>query len=254
MSANPRLSLRDVGKVYANGTVALSALALDLEPGETIALVGESGCGKSTLLRLVNRLHEPTSGTILLDGLPLAERDPVALRRQVGYVPQEGGLLPHWTVSKNVRLVPRLLGWTTAQQLGRAEELLDAVGLDPALYGERRPQQLSGGERQRVALARALAGRPELVLLDEPFGALDALTRNAVQRQLAAVKERFAPTMLLVTHDLVEAFLLGDRIGVLRAGRLHQLAAPAKLLENPETPYVAELLATLPATRASGSA
>jgi osmoprotectant transport system ATP-binding protein len=220
---------------------ALDDVSLTLAAGCCLALVGESGAGKSTLLRCVNRLDELDSGRIALDGRDVRERDPVVLRRSIGYVPQEGGLLPHWRVSRNVTLVPWL---DRRSDLGaRADEALRLAGLDPQSIGERWPHELSGGQRQRVAIARALAGGQSLLLLDEPFGALDAITRSDLQRTLHRIRERRPLTTVLVTHDLREALLLADVVAVLRAGRIEQMAPPDTLRRDPATPYVAELLA-----------
>jgi osmoprotectant transport system ATP-binding protein len=236
------LEAAGVSKVYGDGTVALDGVSLEVRRGETVALVGESGSGKTTLLRLFNRMVEADSGRVLVDGREVAGLDPVELRRHTGYVPQEGGLIPHWTVERNVELVPRLLGWERERRRLRAREMLELAGLDPDLHGPRHPRELSGGQRQRVAFARALAADPAVVLLDEPFGALDALTRLDLQRQFEEIQRRLAKSVLLVTHDLGEAFRLGDRIGVMRGGRLLQIGPPGELAEQPAEAYVAELL------------
>jgi len=239
----PALAVRGVEKRYPDGTAALAGVDFEVAPGETLALVGESGSGKTTLLRLFNRMAEPTAGEVWVEGRRAAELDPIALRRRIGYVPQDGGLLPHWTAAANVELVPRLLGWERERRRARAQEMLALVGLDPALHGARYPAELSGGQRQRVAFARALAGDPATVLLDEPFGALDALTRAELHREFLDLKRRLEKTMVLVTHDLAEAFRLADRIGVLQGGRLLQLDTPAALRAHPEQGYVRRLLA-----------
>jgi osmoprotectant transport system ATP-binding protein len=250
----PALEAAGVHKIYPDGTAALAGIDLAVAAGETVALVGESGSGKTTLLRLFNRMVEPDGGAVRTAGEDVAGTDPVALRRRLGYVPQDGGLLPHWTAAANVELVPRLLGWEPARRREQRAAMLELVGLDPARHGPRYPAELSGGQRQRVAIARALAGDPPTVLLDEPFGALDALTRLELHRQFLALKARLGKTLLLVTHDLGEAFLLADRIGVMQAGRLLQLAPPADLAARPAPGYVADLLAlrshTLGALRA----
>ena len=230
-------------KTYPGGVHALAGVDLKVDPQETVALVGESGSGKTTLLRLFNRLVEPTAGEVRIAGRDARDTDPIELRQRTGYVQQEGGLLPHWTVRRNVGLVPSLLGWDKGRQRTRADELLDTVGLEPARYGERYPRELSGGERQRVAFARALAADPEVVLLDEPFGALDALTRLDIQRQFLELKQRLGKTLLLVTHDLAEAFLLADRIAVMKDGRILQQGSPDELAASPAAGYVADLLA-----------
>jgi len=221
-------------------TAALDAVSLDVAPGECVALVGESGSGKTTLLRVFNGLTALDAGEAFVDGRDVRIADPVALRRRVGYVPQDGGLLPHWTVAANAALVPRLLGQVTAT--ASAAAALDLVGLPMARYGARWPQELSGGQRQRVAFARALAGGAPVVLLDEPFGALDAITRSELQDMFLALRASRPVTALLVTHDLHEAARLADRIAVIRAGRLEQTATPAALVARPATPYVAALL------------
>lgn len=219
---------------------ALDDVSLGVAAGETLALVGESGSGKTTLLRTFNRMVELDGGEARVRGVAVADTDPVQLRRSVGYVQQEGGLLPHWTVLRNAMLVPRLQGRADAE--ARARGALELVGLDPGTFASRWPRELSGGQRQRVALARALADRPEVVLLDEPFGALDALTRGELQEAFAGVVGRLGVTLLLVTHDLREAFLLGRRVAVMKAGRLEQVATPEELVGSPGTPYVAALL------------
>ena len=207
--------------------------------------MGESGSGKTTLLRCFNGLIRPDSGQVLVESSDLATADLVALRRRIGYVPQDGGLLPHWSVGRNVELVLRLREETSGLT-GHADEALRLVGLDPSIFRARWPSELSGGQRQRVAIARALAASPSLMLLDEPFGALDAITRADLQQSFLGLRESGAArsiTCVLVTHDLHEAFLLGDRVAVLRRGRLEQLGTPAELVSAPRTTYVRDLLA-----------
>jgi osmoprotectant transport system ATP-binding protein len=233
------LEVAEVRKAYA-GVDALAGVSLVVAPGECLALVGESGSGKTTLLRLFNRMTEPDAGRVLVDGKDVARVDPVRLRRRMGYVQQSGGLLPHWSVLRNVALVPWLEGHSDAEAAARAA--LELVGLDPSTYGSRPPSELSGGQRQRVAIARALAAEPEHLLLDEPFSALDAITRADVHAAFLEVRRRLRITTLLVTHDLREAGALADRIAVLRRGRIEQVGAPADLFERPATPYVAELV------------
>jgi osmoprotectant transport system ATP-binding protein len=205
-----------------------------------VALVGESGSGKTTLLRCFNRLVEPDAGRVTVGGSEIGMLDPIELRRRIGYVPQDGGLLPHWSVLRNAALVPWLRGDESAESA--AADALASVGLAPATYGARRPSALSGGQRQRVAIARAMAGEPELVLLDEPFGALDAITRAEAQEVFREVRRERGVAALLVTHDLQEALRLADRVAVMRAGKIEQVAAPRALVAEPATPYVAELL------------
>jgi osmoprotectant transport system ATP-binding protein len=234
------LSAVDVSKRFGE-VVALDHVSLDIRERACVALVGASGSGKSTLLRCFNRLIDPDAGTVRVGGNDVASADPVALRRRLGYVPQDGGLLPHWTVVRNVELVPRLNG--RANVGDRARAALDLVGMDPALFAARWPRELSGGQRQRVALARALADEPAVLLLDEPFGALDAITRAEVQETFASVRARLGTTSVLVTHDLHEAMMLATHIAVMRAGRLEQVATPAALIAEPATAYVRTLLA-----------
>ncbi len=239
----PMLSALSVHKGYPGGVTALDGASLEVPAGETLALVGESGSGKSTLLGTFNRTVDPDAGEVSVDGRPVANRDPVELRRRIGYVPQNGGLIPHWPVGANVELVPRLLGWPADRRRRRADEMRQLVDLDPAELRGRYPRRLSGGQRQRVALARALAAEPPVVLLDEPFGALDALTRLRVRDVFRRLRRAVAATLLLVTHDLEEAFELGDRVAVMKDGRVLQSAPPRELLERPAHPYVEELLA-----------
>jgi osmoprotectant transport system ATP-binding protein len=221
-------------------TDALSDTSLAVGRGECVALIGESGSGKTSLLRTFNRTLEPSSGRVLVDGVDAAALDAVLLRRRIGYVPQDGGLLPHWRIQRNVELVPWLLQRDDAAALAR--RALELVGLDPALHGPRWPSELSGGQRQRAAIARALAARPDVILLDEPFGALDAITRSDLQHAFAGLRLALGITALLVTHDVREAFLLADRVAVLRAGHVEQVAAPPELVSQPATPYVRQLL------------
>ena len=222
--------------------VALDDVTLGVEHGECVALVGESGSGKTTLLGCFNRLTVPQSGRIAVLGEDVATADPVRLRRRVGYVQQDGGLLPHWTVERNAGLVPWLLGQSGVA--ARAATALELVGLPVATFGARYPSALSGGQRQRVAIARAIAAHPAVLLMDEPFGALDAITRFDQQQAFAALRRHLGATVVLVTHDLREAFLLADRVAVFRAGRVEQLGRPEELKRQPGTPYVRRLLET----------
>jgi osmoprotectant transport system ATP-binding protein len=234
------LEIRDVSKRHGD-VAALVRVSLTAAPGECVALVGESGSGKTTLLRCINRLLDPDSGMITIDGRDTRSVNPVTLRRSIGYVPQDGGILPHWSVSRNVALVPVLSGMPDASE--RAARALETVGFDPVAIGSRWPHELSGGQKQRVAMARALAAGQRLLLLDEPFGALDAITRAELQRQLKRIREATQPTTVLVTHDLREALFLADRIAVLREGALEQVADGTTLRNAPATEYVQRLLA-----------
>jgi osmoprotectant transport system ATP-binding protein len=229
----------DVRKAYG-GVVALDGVSLTVAAGECLAIVGESGSGKTTLLHLLNRLVEPDAGRVLAEGEDVAGRDPVALRRRIGYVPQTGGLLPHWRVLRNVALVPWLEKHADPERAARAA--LELVGLSPDTFAERRPAELSGGQRQRVAIARALAAQPRYLLLDEAFSALDAITRGDVHDAFLNVRRRVPVTTLLVTHDVREAVVLADRMAVLRRGRIEQIGPTREVVSTPSTPYVAELI------------
>lgn len=235
----PHLRAEGVGKRYGT-VVALEGATVAVGRGERVALVGESGSGKTTLLRTFNRMVVPDAGVVWVAGRELATADPVELRRSVGYVQQEGGLLPHWTVLRNAGLVPRLRGMADAEE--RARSALELVGIPAGEFGSRWPRELSGGQRQRVALARAVAARPDVVLLDEPFGALDAITRTELQDAFLELCRRLEVTVLLVTHDLGEAFRLAHRVVVMREGRILQTATPDGLRGEPATEYVAHLL------------
>ena len=213
-------------------TVILSDLNLTVERGETLVLLGESGSGKTTTLKMVNRLLTPTSGEVLVEGKATRDWNPIELRRRIGYVIQEGGLFPHFTIAQNVALVPALCGWDQARSLKRVGELLNLVGLDPGRFGDRYPHELSGGQRQRAGVARALGADPPLLLLDEPFGALDPLTRATLQREFADLASRLAKTSILVTHDVREALVLGQRIALMHKGRLVLLETPDRFLAS----------------------
>jgi osmoprotectant transport system ATP-binding protein len=219
---------------------AVEAVDLVIAEGETCALIGPSGCGKSTTLRMVNRLVEPDTGTVRLAGEDVAGVDPIRLRRRIGYVLQGVGLFPHRTVARNIATVPELLGWPKARIAARVDAMLDLVGLDPAEYRGRRPDALSGGQRQRVGVARALAADPPVLLMDEPFGAVDPVARGRLQVEIGAILKRLRKTVILVTHDLDEAVRMGDRIVLMRAGRIVQADTPDGLLARPADAFVAE--------------
>ena len=233
------LDAAEVRKTY-NDVVALDGVSFSVAPGECLALVGESGSGKTTILRSFNRMVDPDSGSVSVGSQRVAELDPVLLRRRIGYVPQTGGLLPHWRVLRNVSLVPWLERQEQSENAARAA--LELVGLAPATFAGRFPSELSGGQRQRVAIARALAAQPQYLLLDEPFSALDAITRADLHEAFLDLRMRLQVTTLLVTHDLREAVLLANRIAVLRHGRLDQIGTAGELFSAPATPYVAELI------------
>jgi osmoprotectant transport system ATP-binding protein len=237
------LELDAVRKVYPGGQVALHEVSLRVAAGTTLALLGPSGCGKTTLLKLINRLLEPTSGRVVIDGEDSATLDPVALRRRIGYVVQEAGLFPHLTAAANAAVVPDLLGWPAERQRQRVHELFALLGLDPAQMATRFPSQLSGGQRQRVGLARALAADPSILLMDEPFGALDPLIRARLQDEFRDLQARLAKTVVIVTHDVDEAFRLADAVAVLDAGRVVQIGTPAEIRRAPASPFVAAFVA-----------
>jgi osmoprotectant transport system ATP-binding protein len=238
------ISLKHVSKSFDGGQhYAIRDVSLEVREGETLVLLGSSGCGKTTLLKLINRLLDPTSGTIEVDGKDVAGQDPIVLRRSIGYVFQGIGLFPHMTVEENLVIVPRLIGWSSQRRRERARELLRIVGLDPDIYAGRFPEELSGGQQQRVGVGRALAADPAYLLMDEPFGALDALTRDTLQQGLLALKDRLNKTIVFVTHDIFEALTLGDRIAVLHAGHLQQLGTKEEILQNPATDFVRALFA-----------
>lgn len=242
--ATTGIVLTDVTKTYPDGTVAVGSLSLEARKGEVLALVGPSGCGKSTTLRMVNRLVEPTSGTIEVGGQDVMAADAVQLRRSIGYVIQHVGLFPHRTVAQNVATVPGLLGWDKASTAARVDELLAMVGLPRETYGARYPHELSGGERQRVGVARALAARPAVLLMDEPFGAVDPQGRRRLQREFQAIQRDLGTTVMMVTHDIREAVLLADRIAVLsRGGVLEQLGTPEEVTDSPANDFVEDFLA-----------
>ena len=247
-AAPPRIAFAHVGKSFDGGRGAKPVLAVDdvsleVADGEFLAIVGGSGSGKTTLLRLANRLIDADSGTITVEGEDVRAVDPVSLRRRIGYVFQSGGLFPHISVAGNIGITPKLLGRPAAEISIGVDQLLDLVRLDRALYRDRFPHELSGGQRQRVGVARALAARPKIVLMDEPFGALDPLTRDALGDDYRALHDKLGLTTVMITHDMTEAILLADRIAVMRAGRLLAQGTPADLARSSD-PYVGELLRT----------
>ena len=242
-SGAEEIRLEGVSKVYPDGTTAVRELDLTFAAGELTVLVGPSGCGKTTTMKMINRVIEPTTGRILLGGDDVTRVDPVQLRRRIGYVIQSVGLFPHQTVRKNVATVPRLLGWDKARTRDRVEELLDLVGLDPTTFGDRYPHQLSGGQRQRAGVARALAADPAVLLMDEPFSAVDPVVRERLQSEFLRLQQTVGKTIVFVTHDIEEAVRLGDRIAVMsQGGTVEQFAPPAELLGSPATPFVADFV------------
>lgn len=239
------IRLVDVRKTYDAGkSWAVRGVNLEIEPGELLVLLGQSGCGKTTTLKLINRLIEPSAGCIEVDGHDVARLDAVQLRRGIGYVFQNVGLFPHLTVAENVAIVPRLLRWPREQAAARVAELLELVHLPSDQFAQRSPRQLSGGQRQRVGLARALAARPRIMLMDEPFGALDPLTRDALSGEYRDVHRQLGLTTVMVTHDMTEALVMADRIAVMAGGEIVRLGTPRELLRDPRDEYVRHLTQT----------
>ena len=244
MSDAPLIAFAHVGKSFDGGRVrAVNDVSLDVAEGEFLAIVGGSGSGKTTLLRLANRLIEADRGRITVEGEDIGSVDPIGLRRRIGYVFQSGGLFPHLTVAGNIGITPKLLGTPAAEIAARVDELLDLVRLDRTQYRDRLPHELSGGQRQRVGVARALAAKPRIVLMDEPFGALDPLTRDALGDDYRALHRKFGLTTVMITHDMTEAILLADRVAVMGGGRLLGQGIPADLSKSSDA-YVGELLGT----------
>ncbi len=236
------IEFRSVGKTYPDGTVAVADFSLVAPAEQITVLVGSSGCGKTTLLRMVNRMVSPTAGQVLVDGEDVAGLDPVRLRRRIGYVMQEAGLLPHRRVIDNIATVPRLNGVPKPAAHARARELMDLVGLDVTMAG-RYPSQLSGGQRQRVGVARALAADPTILLMDEPFGAVDPIVRAELQRELLRLQRELRKTILFITHDIAEALLLGDQLAILRAGaEIAQLGTPLEVVSDPADDFVSDFV------------
>jgi osmoprotectant transport system ATP-binding protein len=237
------ITLDRVSKSYGDGNVAVAELSLEIDDGELAVLVGPSGCGKTTTLRMINRLIEPSSGRILIGGENVLAKDPVQMRRGIGYVIQQGGLFPHRRVFDNVAVVPRLLGWDSSRVEHRVNELLELVGLEPGSYARRFPHELSGGERQRVGVARALGADPPVLLMDEPFAAVDPVTRQRLQNLILDLQKQLRKSIVFVTHDIEEAARIGDRIAVLsKGGVLEQYDTPAEILGRPKTPFVADFV------------
>jgi osmoprotectant transport system ATP-binding protein len=237
------ISVQAASKSYDGGlTWAVRDVSFNVASRKVLALVSESGCGKTSTLKMINRLVEPTSGSLAVGGQSISTLDPVALRRSIGYVIQEVGLFPHLSVEQNIEVVPELLGWTPDRIAARVGELLHLVGLDATEFRRRRPDELSGGQQQRVGLARALAAGPKIMLMDEPFGALDPITRSTVVDEFRKIQRELDLTVVLVTHDMAEALILSDRIAVMRAGSIVAGGSPAELLADPKDAYAAELL------------
>lgn len=237
------IEFKGVSKKFPNTEYfAVDHVDLSIEEGEFITILGSSGCGKTTLLKMVNRLCEPDSGRVILFGEDIAGQNAVELRRRIGYVIQQVGLFPHMTIEENISVVPSLLKWDRQRIENRVEELLSLVGLEPGEFKKRYPSQLSGGQQQRIGLARALAVEPRIMLLDEPFGAIDAITRTTLQEELLRLHKGLKKTFLFVTHDINEAFKLGNRVVVMNQGRICQFDTPSNIAKNPSDPFVASLI------------
>ena len=237
------ITLDQVSKSYDGVSRIINNLSFEVLEGEILMLLGSSGCGKSTILKMINRLIDPTEGRIYLDGKDIQQQDPIELRRSIGYVFQGIGLFPHLSIRENISMVPRLIGWPEDRINNRYRELLELVQLSPEIHADRFPDELSGGQQQRVAVARALAADPAYLLMDEPFGALDAITRDSLQQEFLELNQRLNKTIIFVTHDIVEAVTLGDRIAILHEGQLEQIGTREEILENPATDFVRELFA-----------
>ena len=235
------IELQNISRIY-DGRKVVDDVSAHFARGTLTAIVGSSGSGKTTLLRMINRLVLPSAGRVLIEGRDISHIPPVQLRQSIGYVIQDHGLFPHWTAARNIGVVPSLLGWPKAQIRARVDELMQMLQLDPALIGPRFPHQLSGGQAQRIGVARALAARPELLLMDEPFGALDPLIRGQAQRDLARIRRQSGTTIVLVTHDMNEALSLADTVAVMRKGHFEQFGPPEQIIRAPATPFVADLI------------
>lgn len=236
------IRFENVRKVYGSNTVAIEDLNLIINKGELVVLIGPSGCGKTTTMKMINRLIPITSGNIYIDGKNTSEVDEIKLRRNIGYVIQQIGLFPHMTISENISVVPRLEKWEKEKYLQRVDELLELVGLDPEEYKNRFPKQLSGGQQQRIGVIRALAAEPPIILMDEPFGALDPITREQLQEELVKLQNTVNKTIVFVTHDIDEAIKIADRIAIMKDGEIVQLDTPDQILRNPKNEFVAEFV------------
>jgi len=235
------IHLKNIIKQYGN-TTALKQINLDIRNGEFVTLIGPSGCGKSTLLRIINRMIEPSAGEVIINGSNVLDLDPVKLRRSIGYVIQNAGLFPHLTVEKNVEIVTELLGWDKSRRQKRAKELLEIVGLAPNKFAQRYPKELSGGQQQRVGIARALAADPEVLLMDEPFSAVDPITREQLQLELLRIQSTVKKTIVFVTHDIHEAVQLGDKVALMKDGEIVQFDTPDYILQSPKNEFAAQFL------------
>lgn len=236
------ISFEQVTKRFADGTEALKNVSIDIPTNQLTAVIGPSGCGKTTLMKMINRLESPTSGNVYIDQKPISHRDPVELRRSIGYVIQRIGLIPHMTIAENVALVPNLLGWDKQKIKKRVNELLELVDLEPDTYSKRYPLELSGGQQQRVGVSRALASNPNIILMDEPFSALDPISREQLQKELKELQQKIKKTIVFVTHDMDEALDIADNIILMREGQIEQTGTPIELLEKQNSIFVTEFI------------
>lgn len=236
------IEFNNVSKTYEDGFEAVKSLNLTIKSGEIVVLIGPSGCGKTTTMKMINRLIPHTSGKIIIDGQDIDQQDPVLLRRNIGYVIQQIGLFPHYTIAENISLIPKLNKWDPQKIAERTEELMYMVDLEPSIYAKRYPKELSGGQQQRVGVARALAANPDIILMDEPFGALDPITRVQLQDELLRIQDDMKKTIVFVTHDIEEAIKMGDRIAIMQDGNLLQFDTPDQILLNPAHGFVEEFV------------
>lgn len=238
------IKLESLRKVYPNGTEAVKDISFEVADGELCVLIGPSGCGKTTLLRMVNRLIEPSSGQVYINGKSIFDLKAIELRRNIGFAMQEIALFPHMTVAENISVVPQLLGWSAKKRMERVFTLLDLIGLEPDIYKDKYPHELSGGEQQRIGVARAMGSDPPIMLMDEPFGAIDPITRSRLQDEFLAIQEKVKKTIIFVTHDINEALKMGDKIVVMKKGELAQFGTPRELLSKPNSGFVEDFLGT----------
>ncbi|BCB03791.1 ABC transporter ATP-binding protein [Bacillus sp. KH172YL63] len=236
------IEFRNVTKTYEDGTEAIKGIDLTVPEGKLVALIGPSGCGKTTTMKMINKLITPTEGTILINGEDISHADEVELRRNIGYVIQRIGLLPHMTIEENISLIPRLKGWKKEKYEGRVDELLNLVGLEPSVYRKRYPLELSGGQQQRVGVIRALAAEPPIILMDEPFSALDPISREQLQDELKSIQNTIHKTICFVTHDIDEALKIADEIVIMRDGKIEQVGTPSELLNHPANDFVSTFI------------